>query len=627
MAQEIIGVKIVVDGQDANKQTSATVGNIRRELKEANAELIQAQRNFGEYSKEAVAAAKRVAQLRDAVQDARETADLFDPGKKFQAFSGAINAVAGGFTAVQGALGLVGVESAEVEKQLLKVQSALALSQGLSTITDSAKDFARLGTVIKTQVVTAFSTLRGAIVATGVGALVVGLGLLAANFEKVKEAVFKLIPGLQGFISGIGRAVTAVTDFIGITSEAERSLDNLLSATDERNKEIDRTIKLLSAQGGKEKEIADLNREQIRNQLNDLKETEKVKKTLTAEELDRRKNLENDLAVIDAQETARLNKAAQDRNKAAQDAAKQRAQELEQARQRELEIEQEYQAKLEAIEKGKVDAQQKLIDDSAKILQDAREQAFLNTLQGRDRELAELDLKFQEEQRIYESNLIALNALTEAYRIKRKEIDDKFDAENQKKGVDAAARSVAAVIQDQQLRQNANTAIILSEQAKTDAIISGAREITNVLGGLAQLVGRNTAAAKVLNIAQATIDTYASVASVFAQAAKNPATIPFPAYPYIQAGAALVAGLARVRAITAVQVPFGGGGGGGVAGAPTSAAAPIPPALPLTQTVTQLQSGTINQLQSATARAYVVESDVTGAQERIRRINRAARLG
>lgn len=627
MAQEIVGVKIVVDGQEANKQAGATIGNIRRELKEANAELIAAQRNFGEYSAEAIAAARRVAQLRDSIQEARETADLFDPGKKFQAFSGAINAVAGGFTAVQGALGLVGVESAEVEKQLLKVQSALALSQGLSTITDSAKDFARLGTVIKTQVVTAFSTLRGAIVATGVGALVVGLGLLAANFEKVREVVFKLIPGLQGFINGIGRAVTAVTDFIGITSEAERALDSFLSASSERNKEIDRTIKLLSAQGGKEKEIADLNREQIRNQLNDLAETEKVKKTLSAEELDRRKNLQNDLAVIDAQENARLSKQAEDRNKAARDAAKQRQQELAQDRERELEIEREYQAKLDAIEKGRVDAQRKLIDDSAKILQDAREQAFLAQLEGRDRELAELDLKFQEERAIYESNLIALAAIDEAYRIRRKEINDKFDEENQKKGVEAAAKSVEAVMRDQQLRQDANTAIILSERAKTDAIIAGAREITNVLGGLTQLVGRNTAAAKVLNIAQATIDTYASVASVFAQAAKNPATIPFPAYPYIQAGAALVAGLARVRAITAVQVPFGGGGGGGVAGAPAGAAAPIPPAIPLTQTVTQLQSGTINQLQSATTRAYVVESDVTGAQERIRRINRAARLG
>jgi hypothetical protein len=154
--------------------------------------------------------------------------------------------------------------------------------------------------------------------------------------------------------------------------------------------------------------------------------------------------------------------------------------------------------------------------------------------------------------------------------------------------------------------------------------------VSKILGGLVQLAGRNTAASKVLAIAQATIDTYASVATVFAQAAKNPATIPFPAFPYLQAGAALVAGLARVKAITSVQVPFAAGGGGGGGNAPSVrdvGTAPIAPSLPLTQTVTQLQSRTINDLQSATTRAYVIESDVTGAQERIRRLNRAARLG
>jgi hypothetical protein len=52
--------------------------------------------------------------------------------------------MASGFAVAQGAMGLFGAESEEVEKTLLKVQSAMALSQGLSTIADSAKDFQRL---------------------------------------------------------------------------------------------------------------------------------------------------------------------------------------------------------------------------------------------------------------------------------------------------------------------------------------------------------------------------------------------------------------------------------------------------------------------------------------------------
>lgn len=168
-----------------------SLGEVKKALKEANAELIAAQTTFGEYSKEAVEAAKKVATFKDAIQEAGETVNLFDPGKKFQALSGALSSVAGGFAAVQGAIGLFGGESKELEKQLLKVQSALALSQGLSTITDSAKDFQRLAAVIKTQVVTAFSTLKGAIASTGIGALVVGIGVLIYKFQQLQEETAK----------------------------------------------------------------------------------------------------------------------------------------------------------------------------------------------------------------------------------------------------------------------------------------------------------------------------------------------------------------------------------------------------------------------------------------------------
>jgi len=123
MANEKVGITIEADASKAVK----SVGSIRKEIKEATIALQEAQKEFGDYSKEAIAAAKRVAELKDTVAEAAETAALFDPGAKLAAFGGALNAVAGGFAAVQGALGLVGVESEDLQKQLLKVQSALAL--------------------------------------------------------------------------------------------------------------------------------------------------------------------------------------------------------------------------------------------------------------------------------------------------------------------------------------------------------------------------------------------------------------------------------------------------------------------------------------------------------------------
>jgi hypothetical protein len=113
------------------------------------------------------------------------------------------------------------------------------------------------------------------------------------------------------------------------------------------------------------------------------------------------------------------------------------------------------------------------------------------------------------------------------------------------------------------------------------------------------------------------------------EALKQKSTLPSPfdfAAKAINVAAIIASGLKAVKAITAVKVP---GGGGGITTPTTSitggGAAPIAPETP-GATLTQLDQSTINRLGSATNRSYVLESDVTNSQERIRRINRAARL-
>ena len=44
-----------------NSNASESIGNIKKQLKDANAELIAAQKNFGDYSNQAITAAKKVA--------------------------------------------------------------------------------------------------------------------------------------------------------------------------------------------------------------------------------------------------------------------------------------------------------------------------------------------------------------------------------------------------------------------------------------------------------------------------------------------------------------------------------------------------------------------------------------
>ena len=83
--------------------------------------------------------------------------------------------------------------------------------------------------------------------------------------------------------------------------------------------------------------------------------------------------------------------------------------------------------------------------------------------------------------------------------------------------------------------------------------------------------------------------------------------------------------IASVIAATAKGLSaLGGGGGvsGGATGAGGGTTAPVQPQV----ATTTINQGQVNQLASATSRAFVLESDVSGNQERIERLNRAARI-
>jgi len=166
----------------------ADVKPLKKQLKEATLELQNARQKFGELSTEAVNAAKKVAGIRDSIEDANEQAQQFDPGKRFQALTTAASTAAGGIAAAQGALALFGSESKDVEKALLKVQGAMALSQGLSQLKDIGKVGDQLTTAFKGLTV-GVNGFKKALISTGIGALVVAVGLLVAYWDDILALV------------------------------------------------------------------------------------------------------------------------------------------------------------------------------------------------------------------------------------------------------------------------------------------------------------------------------------------------------------------------------------------------------------------------------------------------------
>jgi hypothetical protein len=177
--------------------------------------------------------------------------------------------------------------------------------------------------------------------------------------------------------------------------------------------------------------------------------------------------------------------------------------------------------------------------------------------------------------------------------------------------------------QREQSRKAAEEKLILdqyqidSENAKRMALYATGDAINEI----ANIVGKQTAAGKVLAVAQALINTYLGITQVLA----NKTTLPEPAGT-IQKVASVVAisaaGFNAVRNIGKTQVP-GGGGGGNI---PSNAAAPLLPQTPSVG-VTRLDAQTVNNLGNKAVRAYVLETDITDQQTRQRRIERAAVLG
>jgi len=403
----------------------ADVKPLKKQLREATQELQLARQRYGEFSTEAVNAAKKVATIRDSIEDANEASQLFDPGKRFQALTTAASTAAGGIAAVQGAMALFGGESEEVEKALLKVQGAMALSQGLSQLKDVGKvteqlklSFKGLTTSAKGATTATDGLTKGtkgfskAIIATGIGALVAALGLLIANFDKVKEVMMKLFPVFEQMGKFIGGLITGFTDFIGLTNEAERNLEALSKSNEKVSDDINNRIKVLSAQGGKEAEIYQLRAKQIDNEMALLEESAKVKGKLTDEEQKRQKELMADrtaeaynfMKFQSEQEKAAAEKSKAAGEKAKAEADKRRALELEaqgileesklelldQRQQEEAAVEKEFEAKRKKLKEAGIEddgslemARQNRLAQIKKQYQDeedAKEQEFQKRL-------------------------------------------------------------------------------------------------------------------------------------------------------------------------------------------------------------------------------------------------------
>ena len=732
--------KLTFDIQVGGNQDQA-LGSLKKQLREAQQDVQALSDKFGATSQQAIEAAKRAGQLKDRIGDAKSLTDAFNPDAKFKALTSSLAGVAGGFAAAQGAIGLFGAESEAVEKTLLKVQSAMAISEGLQNVGESIDSFKQLGAVVKNSTVfqaaynfvmgqkvaiqkqdtvttvastvatkaqaaatntatvattassVAMKVLRGAILATGIGALVIGLIAVVQNFGKIKAAILNAIPGLGKFASTVGNVINSFTDLIGVTNAASRAeqqrqaiFTKSSANTKIVNEGIERQIKLIQAQGAEQGKIDALRKQQINNEIKDLnKLADATGKIRGAENVKKYKDLQNDLAVIDATaQKQREDAAKQAATKGAASANKygesQKKQDEQLAKER-LEAQKEALLKLSELnnaiflstfkdENDKKKAELEIafnkerdeILANTKITEETKNQLILALRTKLNSDLDALAVAEKEKKDAADAKMLedAAAQMAKEDELEFNNLQKKF-AKTQEDEKKQAAKDLADL--DKKILKNTtdlelersllNEKQIALEEAyasnlitddqytagieanakaradidklEAEAKVKNAEVASQLLGTISDIVGKNTAAGKAAAIASATIDTYLSAQKAYAsQLLPGDPTSPIRAA--IAAGIAIVGGIKNVKSILAVKTPNGGGGGAANISAPSLSGAPIAPPQPQAAT-TNISAQSINALGNQATRAYVVESDVTSSQERIAAIQQRARFG
>jgi hypothetical protein len=561
-----VGAKLTLDSGEATNKLK----EFKAELKAAQGEALAMADKFGPTSKAALDAAKKVAMLRDTIQDANETAKLFDPGNKFQVVGNAVRGLVGGFTALQGALGLVGLEGEDVQKTLLKVQSAMALMDGLNVVADMTKDWQRFGAVL--QQTTAFQKINNVTTAAASGimkALGISVNTTSTSFKVLKGAI--AATGIGALLLLVGEAINLFNE---LTTAAEKAAEAEKRAFEIKEKGaaaqlsgeeefIDRQEKLdiarAKAAGKSEKEIFDIEISWQKQRINSIRKYIGEVGESSAQGFEAKKRLAEAEDELELKSLQKL--------------------ELNLKKRKEIiKKDQDFDVK-EAEVGGQIIDPIKKLDPTDKYIDDLK----------------------REQQAEEEAINKRVELISSVRDLSRHAAEDNV--------ADQASQAQAA-------RDTAE-----AEEKAANARVQAAYAVGGALSALSDLIGRETAAGKALAIAQATINMWLGVTEVLKQKSVLPE--PMATIAKISNVATIIAsGLNAIKNITKTKVPGGSSGGGEGA---ASQAAPLQPRPPqATQTLLDQQQ--LNQIGNATVRAFVIESDVTNNQERIRRVNRAARI-
>ena len=555
--------------------------------------------------------------------------------------SGALNGAASAFAVTENAMALVGVESKDLQATMVRLQAAMALSEGLQGINEAKSSFIALGSTAKKV----FTSIKVAIGATGIGLLLVALGALYTYWDDIKAAVsgvseeqkklnvssqlnldiqkekLAAVDSQDNILKLQGKTEREILDIkIAQTNEVinatkQQLLNNEKTAlaqieASKRNKEIlsgtlqflsyplslllksiDQVGKLLGKDWDLDKKLFD----GVAAFVFDPEETKKEIAAVKKETQKGLKELENSKAGYQLAIKG-IDKTASDEAKTIRDQAKETNKQIEADRLKaaqdllNLEAKNKQDRKDEAlkeIEEQLTQASDARLSEKNKAIQDVNDKYFSLIAKAKEYNQSTIELEQAQKDEIAKINKTASDALSSA----QKEIDDK--AEAVKKEKDEKEVADAKTLQDRKVQM--------------------VRSSFDVLTGIADSLSKGNEADqrkafklnKAASLGQAIVNTGLAITGALT-AGGNPLKLA-TGMQFVEAGLVGTIGALNIAKIAGSQFDSGGGGGGGGA----TATAPQIPRFDIIASNPQTQ---LAQLDKQPIQAYVVSGEVTTAQ-------------
>jgi hypothetical protein len=443
--------------------------------------------------------------------------------------------------------------------------------------------------------VRSFGTLKGAIIATGLGALLVAVTSLVAYFKETERGGDKLAE----VMGGLGAAVKVVIDRVIGLGEAlfkffqgdfKGAIEGVAGAFKGLGDEIVRETKL-----GRE----------LAKQLNDVEDAERAliaQRAIANKQIAEARLIADDVTKSTELRTAAIAKAGAIEERVAR-------QELAVQRQR-------LNVLLEQAKMGEVTEDGLVRIEEARARISELEQA--NIMRRKRLQTETISLLNEEIAKIKELEKATQDAADARIKNSEKGLKDFVD-----NSVKAAASGTFEIARVGQFAVSETTATTEQSAASLSDYInftlSNLDAVSVAISGFAALAGENTKISKALAMTQIVIDTYQG-------ATKALGAYPAP-FGAIAAAGVIAAGIANLKKVSSTQIPTTAN-----APAPTTITAPTAPSQPPQFNI--VGQGGVNQLAqsiggqfSQPIRAYVVGGDVTTSQQLQRQRVRTATFG